>query len=340
MVKDKLPKSQNKILWLLVLFVYLIILNPSYLAIGIFVLAIIFTQKKKWQIPQTLFLSAKEPSMVKSETVASSEQESEQSPDDAPSPAKIFRASNLNAFGLLGEIFDQINEASAKARQIFVRRKKVLDHKKKYLQIALNGSLAEAENIVRLLPDSDKIILEVGTPLLKNYGQSAITSIIALRPQTYIVVDTKTADMADRDVAMVAESGANALTCLGVAPIETIDFFIAECQKYGLDAMIDMMNVPQPLAVLKKIKKLPKVIILHRGVDETEQSTSKVIPYYQINQIKGNYRLMLSVAGGDSSREVQSAVFNGADIVVVWKDFVQADQGMADLVNTFLKNIK
>jgi 3-keto-L-gulonate-6-phosphate decarboxylase len=65
-----------------------------------------------------------------------------------------------------------------------------------------------------------------------------------------------------------------------------------------------------------------------------------MIPYYQINQIKGSYSIMLSVAGGDSSRDVQSAVFNGADIVVVWKDFIKADQGMMGMVQAFLKDIR
>ena len=35
-----------------------------------------------------------------------------------------------------------------------------------------------------------------------------------------------------------------------------------------------------------------------------------------INKIKGAFNTMISVAGGDTIREVQSAVFNGADIVV------------------------
>ena len=50
---------------------------------------------------------------------------------------------------------------------------------------------------------------------------------------------------------MMANAGANASTCLGVAPIETIDSFIEECQKFNIDSMIDMMNVESALAVLE-----------------------------------------------------------------------------------------
>jgi len=31
---------------------------------------------------------------------------------------------------------------------------------------------------------------------------------------------------------------------------------------------------------------------------------------------------MVSIAGGDTVREVQRAIFNGADIAVVWKIFI------------------
>jgi bifunctional enzyme Fae/Hps len=138
----------------------------------------------------------------------------------------------------------------------------------------------------------------------------------------------------------MAKAGANASTCLGVAPIETIDDFIAECEKYGIDSMIDMMNVENPLLILKQLKKIPAVVMLHRGVDETEFSKEKQIPYYQIKQIKGTYNILVAVAGGDTVKEIQRAFFNDADIVVVWKNFYQANSETAQLAKSFLREIK
>jgi len=82
------------------------------------------------------------------------------------------------------------------------------------------------------------------------------------------------------------------------------------------------------------------VVMLHRGVDETEFSKEKQIPYYQIKQIKGNYDVLVAVAGGDTIREVQRATFNDADIVVVWKNFYQASAETVQLAESFLKEIK
>jgi 3-keto-L-gulonate-6-phosphate decarboxylase len=216
-----------------------------------------------------------------------------------------------------------------------------LERRKKYLQIALNNSIEEAESIINLLPSTDRIIIEVGTPMIKRYGIKAIERIKSMLPAgTYIVADNKCADLASREVEMMAKAGANASTCLGIAPVETIDSFIAECKKYEIDSMLDMMNVEDSLSVLKKLKLLPSVVMLHRGVDETEKNHSKQIPLYQIKQIKGNFKVMVSVAGGDSIKEIQSSFFNDADIVVVWKNFYQSSTNTNELAKSFLREIK
>jgi len=216
-----------------------------------------------------------------------------------------------------------------------------LEKRKKYLQIALNSTLDQAKEIIWQLPSSERILIEAGTPLIKGYGLEAISLIRNLTtPNTYIIADTKCADLAPREAALMAQAGANAATCLGVAPAETIDSFIEECKNLGLTSMIDMMNVESAIAVLKKLKNIPDVVILHRGVDETEFSKEKQIPFYQIKQIKGNYNCLVSVAGGDTIREVQRAIFNDADIVVVWKNFYQASNETSQLAADFLTQIK
>jgi bifunctional enzyme Fae/Hps len=223
---------------------------------------------------------------------------------------------------------------------IATNQKQILNKRTKYLHIALNSTIEEAREIISQLPTSNKILIEVGTPLIKTYGIDAISEIKAVAPVgTYIVADNKCADLASREVEMMASAHANAATCLGVAPIETINSFIEECEKFNIDSMIDMMNVENALSVLKKLKKLPTVVILHRGVDESEFSKEKQIPYYQIKQIKGNYNILVAVAGGDTTKEIQRAIFNDADIVVVWKNFYQSSAETAQLAKSFLKEV-
>jgi 3-keto-L-gulonate-6-phosphate decarboxylase len=156
----------------------------------------------------------------------------------------------------------------------------------------------------------------------------------------YVVADLKTMDRAEAEVQMAARAGASAAVALGTAPLETLNSFVEQCQTNGLDSMIDMMNIDFPLSVLLALKKVPDVVILHRGVDEEKFNKQKMIPLHEIRRIKGAYDIMISIAGGDTLREVQSSVFNDADIVVIWKSVFQKTEETAKLVDGFLKEVK
>lgn len=259
-----------------------------------------------------------------------------------------------------------------------------LNRKKRYLQVALNGTIGDAQRIIASLPVSDRIIVEAGTPFIKRYGANGIAQIKswytarianqAMLPtmaarnsfgqlmvgllqnqyqaaqrkgqattlpfEAYVVADLKTMDRGGTEVTMAKLAGANAAIALGLAPTETLNSFIAECRQLGVDAMVDMMNVPYPIAVLRALKDQPDVVVLHRGVDETEFNKEKLIPFHEIQRIKANYNVMIAVAGGDTIREVQRAMFNDADIVVVWKSFYAASGETGNLAQQFLDEIK
>lgn len=156
----------------------------------------------------------------------------------------------------------------------------------------------------------------------------------------YVVADMKTMDRGRDEVLMAKEAGASGVIALGSAPIETLNAFVAACEEFQMDAMIDMMNVEYPLTVLSALKKKPRVVILHRGVDEERDNRSKMLPLYDIRRVKGAHDMMVSIAGGDTPREVQSAIFNDADIVVIWKSVYENNKDTMELVNNFFKEIK
>jgi len=216
----------------------------------------------------------------------------------------------------------------------------ILDRRIKYLQVALNSTLSEATRIIKTLPQSDRILLEAGTPLIKHYGLEAIRLIKNQRPQAYVVADLKAMDRGETEVILAREGGASAAVALGQAPIETIDSFIESCQRYGLDSMVDMMNIEHPIKIMRKLKKQPNVVILHRGVDEEKFNRDKPVPYVQINKVRASYNVLIAIAGGDTIREIQRAVFNDANIVVVWKEFYQASEHTTQIAEEFLRVIK
>ncbi len=239
-----------------------------------------------------------------------------------------------------------------------------LNPRKKYLQISLNHTLEEAKKIIQQIPLSDRILIEVGTPLIKRYGEKGIREIkrwyvahlhaqlfhhafkskspseLELEVFHYVVADLKMMDRGETEAELAARAGADAAIALGHAPIESLNAFIQKCEELGLDAMVDMMNVEYPLSILRQLKKLPRVVILHRGVDEERFNKEKQIPFHEIKRIKSNYDLLVAVAGGDTLQEVQRSIFNDADIVIIWKSFFQSTGDIAQIVKEFLKEIK
>lgn len=220
-----------------------------------------------------------------------------------------------------------------------------LEHKTRYLQIAFNGDLDSAARTLRTLPRNDRILIEAGTPFIKSEGERGI-KYIAGAWGGYVVADLKTMDGAEGEVELAKKAGASAATVLGGAPTETIDFFIRRCMELGLDSMIDMIGVEEPLNVLRKLKEPPTVVVLHKGRDE-ETTRGKVIKYKHINKIRSKYDVLISAAGGVDLREARSAIFNGANIVVAnivspddpWTG-ISLDDDVAEVAEQFLKTIE
>lgn len=214
----------------------------------------------------------------------------------------------------------------------------MLDRRETYLQIAFNRSIDEVKEMVALLPRSERILIEAGTPFIKRYGSRGI-KLLKNWWSGYIVADLKCMDRGSTEVKAVARAGASAATCLGLAPIPTINAFIEECKNYKIDSMIDMMNIQFPFEILQKFKRLPDITVLHRGVDEGENK-EKEIPYYNINRIRGTYNVLISVAGGENFKEVRRAIFNDANIAVVWRAFYEKPEKTAELAKEFLKELR
>jgi bifunctional enzyme Fae/Hps len=217
----------------------------------------------------------------------------------------------------------------------------ILNRKQKYLQIAFNRSLYEVEEMLRDLPANEHIIVEVGTPLVKENGEQGIRAIVnkwrsIIGDKAYVVADMKCMDRGSTEVQLASSAGAKAITCLGLAPTETVNDFISNCHKFGIDSMVDMLNVKFPFEVLSKLRKQPDIVVLHRAADETLLE----MPYHDINRIKGAYNSVISVAGGEGVKDITRAFFNGADIAVAWRSFNESPEQVKILAEQFLNSIK
>lgn len=191
-----------------------------------------------------------------------------------------------------------------------------------YLQVALdNPNIDAILNVIKQLPNSDHLILEAGTPLIKRYGVDVITKLREAKPDAFIVADLKTLDTGNLEARMVADATADAIVVSALAPIATINKVIEEAHKTGIYAVMDTLNQPDPVSVLKQLDELPDVVELHRAIDieETEHA------WGSIEGIKAlSPKILVAVAGGVRVDTIPAALDAGADILVVGRAITNA----------------
>lgn len=221
----------------------------------------------------------------------------------------------------------------------------MLDHRVRYLQIAFNYDLSLVHRVLPTLPRNPRILIEAGTPFIKREGMRGVSTMRSLW-SGHIVADIKTSDGAVGEVEMARRAGADAVTALGNSPTETLDLFTKQCEVLQMISMIDMLGVDDPLNVLRPMHFRPDVVILHKGRDE-ESTRGKVIQYRHVNRIRSKFDASISAAGGVGLNQARSAIFNGANIVVVnlvrqgdpWEG-ISTDENIAAIAKKFLETIE
>jgi bifunctional enzyme Fae/Hps len=209
-----------------------------------------------------------------------------------------------------------------------------------YLQVAFDlVDIAEVRRVLSALPDSDHLLIEVGTPLVKMLGIQVVREIRAIRPGAFVILDLKTLDTGNLEVRLAADSTADAVVISGLAPKKTLELSINEARKTGIYSIIDMLNVSDPLAVLKELSVLPDVVELHRAIDNENSSHS----WQNIAEIKTlakpGRKLLVAVAGGIRVDTVSQALDAGADVIVVGRAITRS-KDIRDIAEQFLAGLK
>ncbi len=206
-----------------------------------------------------------------------------------------------------------------------------------YLQISLDApELEKAKKVLAQLPGSDRIIIEVGTPLIKRYGTRVIGDLRQTNKDAFMVADLKTLDVGKVEVDIAYEDTADAVVAAGLAPPETLDAFVHEAKRLGIYGIIDMLNVEDPVAKLKTLKDLPEVVILHRGIDQETGRSSGLERIKIIRQTFADKRFLIAVAGGIVPETAKEALEQGADILIVGR-YVTQSKDIERAVRDFLE---
>jgi len=194
-----------------------------------------------------------------------------------------------------------------------------------YLQISLDApSLEGAKKVLSQLPGSDRLIIEVGTPLIKRYGTRVISDLRQVAKDAFMVADLKTLDVGKVEADIAYEDTADAVVAAGLAPPETLNAFVHEAKRLGIYGVIDMLNVEDVLAKLRALKDLPDIVILHRGIDQESGRSCGLERIQMIRKAFPGKKFLIAVAGGIVPETAKEALAQGADILIVGRYITQS----------------
>ena len=118
--------------------------------------------------------------------------------------------------------------------------------------------------------------LEVGTPLTKAGGMMAVRTIRELCPDNIILADIKTPDVGGGEAKMAFDAGADWMTVLGAAPLDTVKLALEEANsRPGKEMFIELTGIRDILARAREWRNIGvERMVYHRGWDEGNLSRS------------------------------------------------------------------
>ncbi|MCJ7735200.1 MAG: orotidine 5'-phosphate decarboxylase [Anaerolineales bacterium] len=159
-------------------------------------------------------------------------------------------------------------------------------------------------------------ILEIGTPLTKSGGMLAVRTVRELCPDNLILADIKSPDVGGGEAKMAFDAGADWMTVLGAAPLDTIKLALAEANsRPGKEMFIELTGIRDIIARAMEWRNIGiERMVYHRGWDEGNLSRS-----WDENDLATIQELIrmgfkISVAGGLGLDMIP--FFRGVDISV------------------------
>ncbi len=164
------------------------------------------------------------------------------------------------------------------------------------LQLAIDVLTSEEALVLAQKTQKYIDIIEIGTPLIKHEGIRLVKLMKALFPEKTLLVDLKTMDVGEYEADFCFEAGADIVTVLGVADINTIKGAIKSAKIHGKKVLVDMINVADKVALAKEVKKLGADYVgIHSGIDQQNAGQS---PLEDLKSVSKKVKIPLVVAGG------------------------------------------
>jgi 3-hexulose-6-phosphate synthase len=191
------------------------------------------------------------------------------------------------------------------------------------LQVAMDVLTTEAALTLaaQVAPYVD--ILELGTPLIKAAGLSAVRAIKDAHPTKIVFADLKTMDAGELEADTAFSAGADLVTVLGVAGDSTIAGAVKAAKAHGKGVVVDLIGVTDKVTRAREVRELGAVFVeMHAGLDEQAEAG---FTFQSLLNDGEAARVPFSVAGGVNLTTIASVQRAGAEVAVAGGSIYGAD---------------
>jgi 3-hexulose-6-phosphate synthase/6-phospho-3-hexuloisomerase len=151
---------------------------------------------------------------------------------------------------------------------------------------------------------------------------NAVREMKKALPGVKIVADMKTVDTGAMEVEMAAKAGADIVAMLASSDDSTVADALRAARKYGVQLMMDLLTVPDPVKRSRELDALGvDIICVHVGIDQ--QMTGKDTIDF-LKEIVKVVRTPVAAAGGINAVTGAQAIASGASIVIVGGSIVRS----------------
>ncbi|MBN9201337.1 MAG: 3-hexulose-6-phosphate synthase [Microbacterium sp. SCN 70-18] len=166
-------------------------------------------------------------------------------------------------------------------------------------------------------------ILELGTPLIKSAGLSAITAVKDAHPDKIVFADLKTMDAGELEADIAFAAGADLVTVLGSAGDSTIAGAVTAARRHGKGIVVDLIGVRDKAARAREVVALGVDFVeMHAGLDEQAEEGFSLGSLLEAGEASG---VPFSVAGGINASTIGAVQSAGATIAVAGGAIYGAD---------------
>jgi 3-hexulose-6-phosphate synthase len=170
-------------------------------------------------------------------------------------------------------------------------------------------------------------IVEIGTPVLKRFGLSAVATAREFCPDTLIMADTKTVDGGQLEAKMVFSAGASFMTVLSSASPATHQAVHVVATEYGTTVVVDTITESGKAELIPPGLTFPEsfaYVAVHAPSDTRlagDNSTSHIDAVREMH--KRGFRV--SLAGGIGPNTLDAVLAVEPEVLVVGSAITEAN---------------